>query len=82
MGDLSSSYFIIDHLDLRALSAIHEKVLAIECYYLAGGMPVEGRDRRIITQYRHCEHAAKILYPTQTSAGCLLYHVNNFDQRD
>jgi hypothetical protein len=82
MGDLSSSYFIIDHLDLGAFPAIHEKVLAIECYNLAGGMPVKGRDRRIITQYRHREHAAKILYPTQTSAGYPLYHVNNFDRRD
>lgn len=41
MRNLTAPDLIIDHLDLGALSAIHQEIITIQRHYLAGRMPVE-----------------------------------------
>ena len=56
MGDLASPHLVIDQLYLRSLAAVHQVVIPIISHYLAGRMPVKGRNRRIISKYRNGEH--------------------------
>jgi hypothetical protein len=64
MGDKDVGYFgpadlVIDHLDLGAFATIHKKVLAIQCYHLAGRMSVKCRYSGVISKDRDCEHEIK-----------------------
>ena len=56
MGDLAAPYFVIDQLDLRALTAINQVIGAIMGHHLAGGVPVKCRNSGIIPEDRYCKH--------------------------
>ena len=59
MRDAAAADLIIDQLYLGAFPAIHEKIIAIQCYHLAGGVTVESRYSGVISKDRNSEHKRK-----------------------
>jgi hypothetical protein len=56
MRDLTPADLVIDELNLSTLAAIHEVVIAVDRYHLAGRVTVECRNCRIITEDCNSEH--------------------------
>ena len=62
MGDLASADLVIDHLDLRALSAINQVVRPVKGHHLARRVSSEGRNCRVISKDRYSEHVFKVCF--------------------
>ena len=54
--DLASPDLVFGHLHLCAFSAIHQEHMFIHCYNLGSRVPVERRQRRIISQDGDSKH--------------------------
>lgn len=59
MGDAAAADFVVDHLYLGTFPAINEEMIPVQGNHLAGRMTVEGRNSRIISKDRNCEHLQK-----------------------
>ena len=56
MRNTAAPDLVVDHLYLRSFPAIHQKAKAIQCYYLAGWMPVKCRYGGVISKDGYSEH--------------------------
>ena len=59
MRDLAPPDLVLDHLDLGALTAIHQVIISVVRNHLAGGMTVESRYGGVVSQYGYRKHVGK-----------------------
>jgi len=56
MVNAAAPDLVFIHLRLGPFPAIHQKKMIVQRDHLGGGMPVEGRDGRIVSEDGYCEH--------------------------
>jgi hypothetical protein len=56
MVDPAASDFVLIHLSLCSFSTVNKEKMIIQGNHLGGGVPVKGRNGRVVSKYGDCEH--------------------------